>query len=112
MFRTAVITSATNCCGRKRVGGTKSSKKRTPWWNQQVKEAIRAKKMAYKAWLANKLSLELRLQYSQARKASAIKVKLSKERAWKEFGERIGDDFKTASKVFWQTIRRLREKRS
>ena len=112
MFRTAVITSATNCCGRKRVGGTKSSEKRTPWWNQEVKEAIRAKKVAYKAWLANKSSLELRSQYSEARKATATKVKLSKERAWKEFGERLDDDFKTANKVFWQTIRRLLGKRS
>ena len=72
LFRTAVITSATNCFGRKRVGGTKSSEKRTPWWNQEVKEAIRAKKMAYKAWLANKLSVELCSQYSEARK----KIKL------------------------------------
>ena len=110
LFRTAVVTSATNCCGRKRVGGTKSSEKRTPWWNQEVKEAIRAKKVAYKAWLANKSSLELRSQYSEARKATATKVKLSKERAWKEFGERLDDDFKTANKVFWQTIRRLRGK--
>ena len=31
LFRTTVITSATNCCGRKRVGGTTSSEKRTPW---------------------------------------------------------------------------------
>ena len=112
MFRTAVITSATNCCGRKRVGGTKSNEKRTPWWNQEVKKAIRAKKVAYKAWLANKSSLELRSQYSEARKAAVTKVKLSKERAWKEFGERLDDDFKTANKVFWQTIRRLRGKRS
>ena len=44
LFRTAVITSATTYCGRKRVGGTKSSKKRTSWWNQEVKEAICAKK--------------------------------------------------------------------
>ena len=44
--------------------------------------------------------------------AAATKVKLSKERAWKEFGERLDDDFKTANKVFWQTIRRLRGKRS
>ena len=36
LFRTAVITSATNCCERKRVGGTKSSKKKTSWWNQDV----------------------------------------------------------------------------
>ena len=88
LFPTAVITPATNCCGLKRVGGTKSSEKRTPRWNQQVKEAIRAKKVAYKAWLANKSSVELRLQYSEARKAAATKVKLSEERAWKEFGER------------------------
>ena len=112
MFQTAVITSATNCCRRKRVGGTKSSEKRTPWWNQEVKQAIRAKKVAYKAWLANTSSLELRSQYSEARKAATAKVKLSKESAWKEFGETLDDDFKTVNKVFWQTIRRLRGKRS
>ena len=103
LFRTAVITSATNCCRRKRrdakegtqkkrVGGTQSSEKRAPWWNQAVKEAIRAKKVAYKAWLANKSSLELRLQYFEARKAAATKVILSKERAWKEFIERLDAD--------------------
>ena len=70
------------------------------------------KEVAYKAWLANKSSLELRLQYSEARKAAATKVKLSKERAWKEFGERLDDDFITANKVFWQTIRSLSGKRS
>ena len=81
LLRTAVIAFTTNCCGRKRVGGTKSSEKRTPWWNQGVNEAIRAKKVAYKAWLANMSSLELRSQYSEARKTAATKVKLSKERA-------------------------------
>ena len=68
--------------------------------------------MSYKAWLANQSSLELRSQYSEARKAAAAKVKLPKERAWKEFGERIDDNFKLANEVFWQTIRRLRGKRS
>ena len=68
--------------------------------------------MAYKAWLANKSSLELRSQYSEARKTAATKVKLSEKRTWKEFGERLGDDFETANRVFWQTIRRLRGKRS
>ena len=62
------------------------------------------KKVAYKAWLANKSSLELCSQYSEARKAAATKVRLSKKRAWKEFGERLDDDFKTANKVLWQTI--------
>ena len=74
LCRTAVITSATNCCRRKRVGGMKISEKRTSWWNEEVKEAIRAKKVADKAWLANKSSLELRSQYSEARKAAATKI--------------------------------------
>ena len=68
--------------------------------------------MAYNAWLANKSSLELRSQYSEAREAAATKVKLPKERVWKEFGERLDDDFKTANKVFWQTVYRSRGKRS
>ena len=112
LFRSAVITSAFNCCGHKRVGGTKSSQKRTAWWNQEVKEAIRAKKVAYKVWLANKSSAELCSQYSETRKAAATKVNLSKEKAWRVFGERLDDDFKMANKVFWRTIRRLRGKRS
>ena len=68
--------------------------------------------MAYKAWLADKSSRELRSQYSEARKAADTKVTLSKKRDWKEFGERLDDDFKSANKVFWQTIRRLCGKRS
>ena len=68
--------------------------------------------MTFKAWLLNKSSVELRSQYSEARKVAAIKVELSKKRAWKEFGERLDDDLKIANKVFRQTIRRLREERS
>ena len=44
LLQTAVITSASNCWGRRRVGGTKSGTKRTPCWNQEVKEAIVPKK--------------------------------------------------------------------
>ena len=35
--------------------------------------------MAYKAWLANKSSVELCSQYSEARKAATAKVELSEE---------------------------------
>ena len=46
LFRSAVTTSAATSCGYKRVGGAKGSEKRTAWWNQEVKETIRAKKAA------------------------------------------------------------------
>ena len=43
LFKSTVVTSAaiSSCC--KREGGQMSSEKRTAWWNQEVKEAIRAK---------------------------------------------------------------------
>ena len=113
MFRTALITSTTNCCGRKRVGGTKTSEKRTPWWNQEVK-----KKLFEQKKLPIRPSLQISHQLNFVRstlkhvKAAATKVKLSKERACKEFGERLDNDFKMANKVFWHTFHRLRAKRS
>ena len=36
----------------------------------------------------------------------------SKEKSWEEFGRRLDSNYFSANKVFWQTIRRLRGKRS
>ena len=44
LFRSAIILSAAESCGRKRLRVASDSEKRTPWFNQGVKEAIRAKK--------------------------------------------------------------------
>ena len=59
LFKSAVITSAAASCGCKCVGGQIGSEKRTAWWNQEVKETIRAKKTALKAWSTNKSSEQL-----------------------------------------------------
>ena len=65
------------------------------------------------AWIVNNSSVEPHSQYSEAPKVAATIVKLSKERAWKKFGERLDDDyFKMANEVFWQIFHRLRGKRS
>jgi len=49
LFRSAIIASVVECCGQKRLRVAEDSEKRTLWWNQDVKEAIRAKKDAFKA---------------------------------------------------------------
>ena len=78
LFKSAVITSAAASCGWKRVGGQMGSEKRTAWWNQEVKEAICAKKTVFRAWLTNKSFEQLRLRYSAARKTATTIVKQSK----------------------------------
>ena len=49
LIRSAIISSAAESCGRKRLRVAGDSEKRTLWWNQEVKEANRAKKDAFKA---------------------------------------------------------------
>ena len=44
LFQTAIITFATNCCGRKRVGETKSSEKRTSRRTKKLKKLFVRKK--------------------------------------------------------------------
>ena len=46
------------------------------------------------------------------RKAATSAVKKSKENSWEEFGRRLDSNYFLANKVFWQTICRLRGKRS
>ena len=112
LFRSAIISSAAENCGRKRLKVAGDSEKRTPWWTQEVKEAIRAKKDAFKAWLQNRSSSDLQSRYTQARKAATSAVKKSKEKSREEFGRQLDSNYFSANKVFWQTIRRLRGKRS
>ena len=112
LFKSAITASAVESCGRKRLRVAADSEKRTPWWNQDVKEAIRAKKDAFKALLQNRSSSDLQSRYSEARKAATSAVKRSKEKSWEEFGRQLDSNFSSANKVFWQTIRRLRGKRS
>ena len=82
LFRTAMISSAVESCGRKRHRMARGSEKRTPWWNQDLKEAIQAKKDAFKALLQNRSSSDLQTHYSETRKAAAQAVKISKARTW------------------------------
>ncbi|KAI3369442.1 hypothetical protein L3Q82_007488 [Scortum barcoo] len=49
-------------------------------------------------------------RYRQAKQAAAsgLMVLEAKTRVWEEFGEAMEEDYRSASKRFWQTVRRLR----
>ena len=100
LFRPLIILSAAESCGRKRLRVVGDSEKRTPWWNQEVKEAIRAKKDAFKAWLQDRSSSDLQSRYTEAQKAATSAVKKFKEKSWEEFGRRLDSNYFSANKVF------------
>ncbi|KAI3375466.1 hypothetical protein L3Q82_003794 [Scortum barcoo] len=47
-------------------------------------------------------------RYRQAKQAAARMVLEAKTRVWEEFGEAMEEDYRSDSKRFWQTVRRLR----
>jgi exonuclease III len=107
LFKNAVIEAATESCGLKRVGAAFGGCQRTPWWNEEVKSAVQRKKTAFKGMLCKK-TVEAIDKYRAARKEAAQTVREAKARAWEEFGKVLEDNHKTAVKVFWQKIRRIR----
>jgi len=72
-----------------------------------VREAVKLKKECYWVFLASR-TLEAADGYQQAKRITASAVAEVKTRAWEEFGEAMENDFRTALKRFWSTIRRLR----
>jgi len=107
LFRAAVVEAAISSCGLKRVGVAHGGGVRTPWWTPEVRASVAAKKVAFLAWLGSG-SPDLRERYRTLRKEAAKAVAEAKVRAWESFGEEMEADYRTANKVFWQTIRRIR----
>ena len=89
-----------------------NSEKRTSWWNEEVKEAIGAKKDAFKTLLQDRSTSDFQSRCTKARKAATSAVKKFKEKLWEEFCGQLDSNYFSTNKVFWQTIRRLRGKRS
>ena len=65
LFRSAIISSVTESFGQKRLRVVGDSEKRTPWWNQEVKDAIRAKKNEFKTLLQARSSSDLQSRYTE-----------------------------------------------
>ncbi|TWW73571.1 hypothetical protein D4764_15G0009650 [Takifugu flavidus] len=108
MFRASIVEAADRCCGRKVVGACRGGNARTRWWTPVVRDAVRLKEESYRALLACGTP-EAADRYWQAKRSAATAVAEAKTWAWEEFGEAMENDFRTASKRFWTTIRRLRK---
>ncbi|TKS65417.1 Craniofacial development protein 2 p97 bucentaur protein [Collichthys lucidus] len=107
LFRSSIVEAADRSCGRKVVGACRGGGPRTRWWTPAVRDAVKLKKEAYRTLLACG-SPEAADGYRHAKRNAASAVAEAKTRAWEEFGEAMESDFRTASRRFWTTIRRLR----
>ncbi|TWW78062.1 R2DM Retrovirus-related Pol polyprotein from type II retrotransposable element [Takifugu flavidus] len=107
MFRSAIVEAAVASCGCKAAGAGRGGNPRTRWWTPEVRGAVKLKKEAYRSGLVCG-SPEAADRYRLAKRVAAATVAEAKTRAWEEFGEAMEEDFRSAPRRFWQTVRRLR----
>jgi len=98
MFRASIVEAAARSCGQKAVGVCHGGNPRTRWWTPAVKEAVRLKKEAFRACLAQG-SPEAADAYREAKRTAASAIAEAKTRVWEEFGEAMEKDFWLASTV-------------
>ncbi|KAM9358371.1 uncharacterized protein ABDE67_003862 [Symphorus nematophorus] len=110
MFSTSIVDAAVRSCGRKVSGACRGGNPRTRWWTPEVRDAVKLKKESYRAWLVRGTP-EAADGYRQAKRTAARAVAEAKTRVWEKFGEAMEEDYRSASKKFWQTVRRLRRGR-
>ena len=106
-FRDSLINILKQECGVKRVGGKK--RKATDWWNEDVKEACKVKKKAFKKWLKSR-SVEDREEYVTARKACKRTVKLAIKQSWERYGEHLCEVSRVSPRDFFKHVSGLRSR--
>ena len=80
IFKASLTEILSKACGVKKAG--KGPVKKTLWWNENVKEAIKDKKKLYKAWVRSRLEGDY-IRYRLARRHCKRVVKEAKEVSWK-----------------------------
>ena len=103
-YKETVIQGAEETCGHKTICGPS---KRTAWWNDEVKQKVKEKKVAWKKYLATKRN-EDREDYRTKCQKAKEEVQKSKQRQWEMFGEKLEDNFKENQKLFWGAVKRCR----
>ena len=88
IFKASLIETLYKGCGVKKEG--KGPVKETPWWNDNVKEAIKDKTRLHTAWVRSKLEEDC-IKYRSARRHCKRVVKEAKDESWKKYGEQLSE---------------------
>ena len=88
-LRNTLVGITEELCGR--VSG-KRKRKETPWWNENVKAAVKQKKETWKKKEEDR-SIENILKYEQSKKEVKETVKLEKQKSMVKLAEKLKSDF-------------------
>ena len=100
-FKEGMIGAAVEILG---VKWSKGCRKRTRWWNDDVREAVKQKKMAYLRWLQQKTG-KAKEAYQTAKKNARRVIRQAQNEEWAELGKSLDSDFVKNQWRFWKRVK-------
>src|SRR5215469_12737608 len=106
-FKRAVLRWAKEVCGCKvRKRGT--VRRRSEWWNDEVKEIIKKKRLAFEKFIRNRDRANWENYKARCREVKRG-VKVAKRRANERWGERVEEYARLNNKKFWKEVNDVRK---
>lgn len=101
-----ITKAATETLVIQKIGGTR--KRRTPWWNETVKDSIKCKNKAYRRWMKAKYH-ETRLRYVQQRNKANNIMRKAKKESWESLAKDLNEDNKSSKKRVYKLTKSMRK---
>lgn len=105
-YRRVVAEIAEEVIHSKRSCGTR--KRRTPWWTEEVKTAVKEKTLAFRRWMRTR-QVEDRNRYVEARNYAEAKKRSAKEESWQRIGRDLEQDMQGTRKLIYSLARGYRK---
>ena len=86
-------------------------KKMTPWWSNEVREAVKYKMRKFRRWMKTRTA-EDRMEYVIARNEAERVKKDAKESCWKQIGTDLENDLHGTRKLLYSLAKNYRGKNS
>lgn len=109
ILKSCITTNGQEVLGHRFTGGTR--KRHTPWWNEEVKEAIRNKNTKLRRWLKGR-SPETREEYVRARNNAETVKRSAKKDVWIKRGEALQQDLKKNKKMIFGLAKAYRKEKT
>lgn len=107
-FRRDVFNATKEVVGETYVGGIK--RKQTPYWTQEVKEAVQEKNKAFRRWMKFRTQAT-KDDYVRARNRSKNIISKAKEEAWTKIGNDLDRDYCGTKKLLYAMAKTYRNKK-
>lgn len=108
-LKQTILEAAEESCGITKVSN--QDIKKTAWWTEEIKEKVKQKKENWRKYLQTKQKEDYD-KYKDKRKEVKDEVKKAKQEEWVKFGEKMRDNYKENHKLFYSTLKQLRQKRT